>query len=306
MDSKVIELLEAIKSVLNLIVLRQQYDGEIIQKSGNSINIIIQLLAGILRLKTPDLTAILKKGDGVMHCLRPFEDSNYESLDLNSNKYPINHLRSMLLDLVKTIDSMNKVTQSGQGSGSLSLLNIPSTSSQADTSHILTNAIKNNIIPNVQLNVDVPKTTISEKKITPVITKNYNNKYKEDEEANVLRRRYRNKYRYLPHKYGTLNSRPIEKNVQNVREIPVVKHVAETSVNHVTKKIEDSEMVLVLSKYDPFFKNILKGPLNFIDADTLRQRYRGKEETKKPSENKHLNREKRYVELLKTVEFEIF
>lgn len=135
----------------------------------------------------------LIKADALLHTAKSFEDSNINSLDFNPNEFPINHLKTLLLNLVKVIE-VNE-----QNSRLLSPIHIPSTSSHTETSHIISiptntmsetansssttqttyseahNNDNNNGIPNVQIvnqSSDKPATATYDRQMSPDITQN--------------------------------------------------------------------------------------------------------------------------------------
>lgn len=124
---------------------------------------------GVWHKSTEDLASILVKADGHLHMVKPYGDTNFDSIDLNSNEYSTNLLKTMLLDLLNIIDNI-------QNSSPVSPIPSGSSVTQTSTSpQISTNSTQNNnIIPNesLQSNIDKPITTKSEKQMTPDVTLN--------------------------------------------------------------------------------------------------------------------------------------
>ncbi|VVC29225.1 Hypothetical protein CINCED_3A006081 [Cinara cedri] len=323
MDTKMIMAeLKALRHQISGIILRQQHDSEILRKTANSVNVVVKLFAGVCDMSTEKLSSILIKADGNLHTVNSYEESNFESTNFNLNEYPINNLKTMLLNIVNMIDAgqfeqksdssiseapistnVTQDTYEAQKNNTIPDVSLVQTNIGKTTknekqispditlnTHIHNKNIKgtpsakkniskptamispditqnthcqvynrNNInssIPLVQKNIDNSTSTVPETKISTDIDQNYIDKRKKDEEEYfALRRRYRNKYRYM----NLASAQSTENSVKNTTKTPT-KNVTENNVIDQTAN-------------DKFSDEVIRKQFNFVDAHVVLHKY---------------------------------
>ncbi|XP_050537746.1 uncharacterized protein LOC126903571 [Daktulosphaira vitifoliae] len=254
MDNEVLKELRALRTQLNVL-------NEMVRKNSNSVNVVVRFLAGFLDISRSKLVDILTEAQANITTVQPNDNINMSQPLIIENGYPSTQIK-LMMELLKMCSSYNPRETS---ICPIDPLNIPLTSLQTQASHI-------SPIPVTQHKIDleqhstVPNQTMfkdsassvndnrSEEKPKSIHNVSVNNRRKEEEE---LRRKYRNKYRYM--NIGDLSERKRKAQEQT--------HI------HCKNPITDLNNINILNNYQSDINKDEKESLEFDEPFIKIDRY---------------------------------